>query len=453
MRKTAFFLLFLILFSTLVSPMAVYAQYEPDFSVDAQAAYMVNLETGMVMYEKNAQEHVDPSSLTMIMTAILAYERIEDRDNTMIPLRAYVEDTIYTAGLKVREQGGYLTTCGIYRNESLSVTNLIYAMMLPSGYEAAMMLGDYIGDGSIEYFTQLMNEKAKEIGAINTHFTTSNGLYDPEQYTTAYDMYLIARYAMNLPGFMDIVNTSVYDGGPTESHEQLIWNNTNKLIDKNSTYYYGYISGIKAAVTPESGRSIVTTATKDGYNYMLVLMGTPYQDDQGNVLDTNTAFTQTTDLYKWAFDTFRVKSLMEKGIGVGEVGLAFAQGSKDHLLLMSGDRFTALLPNEIEASSVTIELDVPQVVAAPIERGQQVGQIKLILANEVIGSVPAVSAETVEASALALGVDWFFGLFDSFGAKFALIFTLLLIVAYVILMLLRNRNNRRYASVKRRRHI
>ena len=99
---------------------------------------------------------------------------------------------------------------GILRGETFTPRELLYAALLPSGNEAAMMLGDYVGDGSLDYFAEMMNEKAAELGAVNTHFVNASGMHDDDHYTTAYDMYLITMAALENETFREIVSTNYY---------------------------------------------------------------------------------------------------------------------------------------------------------------------------------------------------------------------------------------------------
>lgn len=411
------------------------AKYRPDFSVASNAVYLINLDTDTVIFEKNAHERVYPASTTKIMTAILALEHIEDLDNTTMSLKMYIQNAVRGKGLSL---------AGILTGDVFTARELLYATMLPSGNEAAMMLADYIGDGSLDYFYELMNEKAQEIGAVNTHFANSNGEHQDDHYTTAYDMYLITKYAMGVDGFMEIANTRYYYGGESRTGDPLHWNTTNKMLVPNGEYYYRYLSGIKTGTTDEAGRCLISTASKNGYNYLLVLMGAPMYDSSGKMLEKNQAFVETKNIYEWAFSSFKTKTLIEKGVGVGEVPLKLARDGKDYLLLMSDEVFTDLLPNEIEPSSITYEVDIPKVVAAPIERGTQIGVVRLMLAGEEIGTVPAVAAETVAASPIAVALDAFQRLFRGFWAKFTVVFILLSAAAYIALFVLRNRARRRY---------
>lgn len=433
--KTVASLLLAVVITGLSAITPAFADYDPGFDVDAEAVYFINLDTGKVIYEKDADKKVYPASTTKIMTALLALENIPDLDTPQIELKLYIQNALSGTGASL---------AGILRGETFTPRELLYAALLPSGNEAAMMLGDYVGDGSLDYFAEMMNEKAAELGAVNTHFVNASGMHDDDHYTTAYDMYLITMAALENETFREIVSTNYYYAGEDQNGNPLHWNTTNFLISPGSTYYYPYATGVKTGTTDEAGRCLVSTAEKDGYHYLMVMMGAPQYDSNGEKLEENMVFKQTIELYDWAFNSFSNKTLIEKDVGVGEVPLKLARGGKDYLLIKSGEVFTDLLPNEIEASSITMELDLPAVVNAPIKEGDQVGTIRLMLAGEEIGSVPAVAAEDVDASLIATLIDQFKRLFRSFLAKFIVVFVILSIIAYITITVLRGRNKNRY---------
>ena len=433
--KTVASLLLAVVITGLSAITPAFADYDPGFDVDAEAVYFINLDTGKVIYEKDADKKVYPASTTKIMTALLALENIPDLDTPQIELKLYIQNALSGTGASL---------AGILRGETFTPRELLYAALLPSGNEAAMMLGDYVGDGSLDYFAEMMNEKAAELGAVNTHFVNASGMHDDDHYTTAYDMYLITMAALENETFREIVSTNYYYAGEDQNGNPLHWNTTNFLISPGSTYYYPYATGVKTGTTDEAGRCLVSTAEKDGYHYLMVMMGAPQYDSNGEKLEENMVFKQTIELYDWAFSSFSNKTLIEKDVGVGEVPLKLARGGKDYLLIKSGEVFTDLLPNEIEASSITMELDLPAVVNAPIKEGDQVGTIRLMLAGEKIGSVPAVAAEDVDASLIATLIDQFKRLFRSFLAKFIVVFVILSIIAYITITVLRGRNKNRY---------
>ncbi len=442
MRKLKTFasLLLAVAIAGLSTIAPAFADYDPGFDVDAESVYLINLDTGKVIYEKDADKKIYPASTTKIMTALLALENIPDLDAPQVELKLYIQNALSGTGASL---------AGILRGESFSPRELLYASMLPSGNEAAMMLGDYVGDGSLDYFAEMMNERAAELGAVNTHFVNASGMHDDDHYTTAYDMYLITKAALENETFRQIVSTRYYYAGEDQNGNPLHWNTTNFLISPGSTYYYPYATGVKTGTTDEAGRCLVSTAEKNGYHYLMVMMGAPQYDSNGEKLEENMVFKQSIALYDWAFGSFSNKTLIEKDLGVGEVPLKLARGGKDYLLIKSGEVFTDLLPNEIEASSITLELDLPAVVNAPVKEGEQVGTIRLMLAGEEIGSVPAVAAEQADASLIATLIDKFKRLFRSFLAKFIVVFVALSIIAYITVTILRGRNKNRYYRRRR----
>ncbi len=446
MKKLSIFLvaLFVFLLFAGVRP-AWAAPYSPDFEETAEAAYMVNLDTDTVVFEKNADERRSPASITKIMTMVLALEMCDDPANTLVTAPAYIWNEF---------EGISISHCDIKRGETLTMQDLLYGMALQSANEAANIVADYLGGGSISDFVELMNQKAKEIGAVNTHFTNPHGLYGPDHYTTAYDIYLIAKYALEVPGFKELVSTPVYTAIQADKHsEPLSFYTTNRMMVKNNDSYYEGLSGIKTGTLPESGRCFVSTATRNGFTYLLVVLGCPAYDQEGRQLATNYAFADTKKFYDWAFSTFRVKTLVEEGKIVGQTKLELTWG-KDYLLVMTNGRFTSLLPEEIQVSSVVTEAVFDaESVRAPVKKGDKVGFLKLILAGEEVGRVDLVAAESAQLNEWMFCLDYVKRISETFWFKFAVIFVAMLVIVYVVLAILRNRHRKRYQSVRHRRRL
>lgn len=409
--------------------------------VDATAAILVDPDSGEILYEKNAHEKRYPASITKVMTCLLTLEAV-DRGELSLEQVVTASENIYT-GI-----GENASTADIKVGEQVRIIDLLYAALIPSANEACNIMAEAVS-GDVASFVELMNRRAGELGMEGTHFANAHGYHDDDHYTTAYDMYLITRAALENETFREIVGTSYYYAGEDQNGNPLHWNTTNYLITPGSTYYYEYATGVKTGTTDEAGRCLVSTAEHNGYHYMLVLMGAPIYDSNGETLEENMAFRQTIDLYDWAFGSFSYKTLIEQSVGVGEVPLQLAQGGKDYLLVQSGAAFTDLLPNEIEASSITLELDLPQVVNAPVQAGEEIGTIRLMLAGEEVGSVPAVAAESVDASLIATLIDRFKRLFRSFLAKFIVVFVVLCVVAYLTVTILRGHNRNKYYRRRR----
>ncbi len=416
-----------------------------NFEETAEAVYMINLDTDTVVFEKNADERRSPASITKIMTMALALEMCENPAETYVTAPDYIWNEF---------EGINISHCDIKRGETLTMQDLLYGMALQSANEAANIVADYLGNGSISDFVELMNQKAKEIGAVNTHFTNPHGLYGADHYSTAYDIYLIAKYALGVPGFRDLISATTYTALYADKHpEPLNFFTTNQMMMKNSDYYYEGLEGIKTGTLPEAGKCFVSTATRNGFTYLLVVLGCPAYDENGDQLAENYAFTDTANFYDWAFSTFRVKTLIEEGRIVAQTDLELTWG-KDYLLVMTDGRYSALLPEEVQVSSVVTEPVFNQeAVRAPVKKGDEVGYLRLILAGEEMGRVPLVAAESADMSQWLFIVDYIERISGSFWFKFAVIFLVLLVVLYVVLVIVHNRNRRRYRDVRRRRRL
>lgn len=436
MRKRILILISIITIATFIfSPIAFALEsYTPPFELNSKAGFLINLSTNTIVFEKNADEKLPPASLTKIMTGIIVLENIQDLDNTQITLTRYINDMLY--GLNA-QLGGILT------GETLTARQLIHAALIQSANEAALMLADYVGDGSIDYFVELMNKKAAQIGATNTHFANPTGLDDEENYSTARDMYLIAKYAMEIPMFMEIVSKSSYDSGETNKHQNLRWITTNKMMTKDSKYYYPYIKGMKTGSLADSGRSVISTATKDGLTYLFVAMNAPYTDEPSD----NLAFEDSVNIYKWAFDNFQVKSVIKKGENLEDVKVKLSW-KKDTVFLASGEDFATIMPNDIELSSIQKRFVLPDYVNAPVKKGQELGHVELILADEVIGRVPLVATVNLERSSFLYYLNEFYQMTKTFAFKFILYFIMMLILFYIFIMIIHNKRNARKQKVR-----
>lgn len=446
MKKKAF-LIFLIMLTILSATFTGTAAplYMPEAPFTAKAVYLYNIDTGAVISEQNSTQPMYPASLTKIMTCILALENTGDLDFETVTFPQYVQDYLYTYQL----QNGGVSLGGLSANEEISMRKLLYALMLPSANEAAMMIANHLA-GSQEAFAEMMNRRAKELGATNTHFVNANGLFDENHTTTAEDMAKIALHAMSLPGFMDITSTISFDSGETNKHDNLHWESTNLMMMPENSYYYPGLRGIKTGSLPESGRCFISTATKNGFTYLLVIMGSDYYDAEGNVLPGNKAFDDTRVFYDWVFASYKVKTLVEKGKIVAEIPLRLSM-DKDFVKLMTDDRFTKLMNTNIEASSVVIVPEVPDSLDAPVKKGDVVGEAKLMLSGEEVGRVKLLASESVEASQLLILWEKVKEIMRSFWFKFAVVFIVSLIISYIIMMILRNRRRRRSGYKGRRR--
>ena len=310
--------------------------------------------------------------------------------------------------------------------------------------------GQHIG----AFLMSCLEHKAKELGAVNSHFVNAHGLDDPNHYTTPHDMALIYQEALKNPVFKEICGSSRYTIDGTNMRDTFTLVSTNYMMENGSKYYNPYVTGVKTGTTDEAGRCLISTATKDGYTYLTVVMGAPQTDENGNELADNLAFVYTNNLLDWAFYTFRVKTLVEAGEHIQELPLRLVWG-QDYIPLATGESFSALIPADIDSTSVQIipNDDLPDYVKAPITEGEKLGTATVVLSGENIGTIDLIAGESHEANMLLSILDTIGSIFQSFWFKFFFALVIILVIGYIVLMIIRNHNRKKYKAIKQRRKL
>ncbi|MBQ8540976.1 MAG: D-alanyl-D-alanine carboxypeptidase [Clostridia bacterium] len=345
MKKALFMLIFISLI--VCSGIKISAQV----NLSAQSCIVIDGESGRVLFEKNAYETRPMASTTKIMTALVVLEKLE--------LNEMVEVSASAAGTEG-------SSIWLSPGENMSVEDLLYALMLASGNDAAAALAEYTS-GSEAAFALLMNQKAKSIGAYNTNFTNPHGLPDDNHYTTAYDLALISAYAMKNSTFAQIVATE----NKTISWEGSQWKrslkNHNKLLSR-----YEYATGVKTGYTKKAGRCLVSCAEKDGRRNICVTLNAP--DDWNDHIT----------LHEYCFENYKAEIVCKKGQSAG----VFLNNDVeyDDVNLLYGDDFITSV-KEGETVSVKKFFNVKY----PVSKNQIVGRLDIYRNSEHIGSVSLVS--------------------------------------------------------------
>ncbi|MGD6898754.1 D-alanyl-D-alanine carboxypeptidase [Bacillus infantis] len=263
------------------------AKVQAAYSASSGSAILMEQSTGRILYEKDAYTKKRIASITKIMTAILAIE-----SGKMDTKAKVSEKAVRAEGSSIYLQPG----------EKILLEDLVYGLMLRSGNDSAVAIAEHVG-GSLEGFVYLMNKKAEEIGMINTHFANPHGLDDHEDhYSTAYDMAVLTRYAMNNETYRKIAGTKMHRApNPNESWDR-VWKNKNRLL----TEMYEYCTGGKTGYTKRAKRTLVTTASKDGLDLIAVTLNGP--DDWNDHIG----------MYESGFKEYSLKKVIEQG-GVREL--------------------------------------------------------------------------------------------------------------------------------------
>ena len=247
------------------------------------SAILIDADTGAILYQKNAYEKAYPASTTKILTGLLTLENCS------------MDETVTFSSTAANSVTWEDASLGTKTGEEYSVEQALYGLLLYSANEIAYGLAEHVS-GSLAAFTDLMNSRAKELGAINTHFSNASGLYDANHYTTAYDMAMIARGCYNNSSFVNIDSTyTSYTIGPTNVTPENRTFRHRHLMLKDRAYYYEYCKGGKTGFTDQSGHTLVTFAEKDNMRLICVCF-------KSNDTDR---FVDTRNLFDWAFNNFQ----------------------------------------------------------------------------------------------------------------------------------------------------
>ena len=266
-----------------------------DEEILCNKAIVMDTDSGSVLYSKGAYDKVYPASTTKILTAILAIENLK------------LDTPIVVSENAVKSTPEYSSVMGVKAGEIFSVKELLYGLMLPSGNDAANVLAEAISF-NIDDFVKLMNEKAKQIGCLNTNFTNPHGFHDDNHYTTPYDMALITKYALQNSDFREIIETkSVEIKATNKTDTARKFTNTNKLVNKDyeGTYYYEYATAGKTGFTDEARGTLVTYGKKDDKNIIIAVF------DGTQLVGNEVRYFDAKKLFEYAFNNFTKQVILD----------------------------------------------------------------------------------------------------------------------------------------------
>lgn len=333
-------------------------------TVDGKSAILVDAVSGKVLFEKGCHVRRPPASTTKIMTAILA---IENRK----------PDDVFQASPRVCEmENGNLH---MKPGEQFDFENMMRATMLRSANDGAELIAEHVA-GSEADFVKLMNAKAQEIGAKNTHFVNPHGLYDRKHYSTAYDLALIARYAIKLPEFNELVRTRTAHIQRSINTKDVYFRNTARFL-----WRYEGADGIKTGYTREAGRCFVGSATRNGWRLIAV------------ILKSKDAGKDAAAVLDFGFKSF--KPVCYAKSSVPATTLPVSGGVARTVNLMPAKDLALILRKSDRSESHT-EIDTGRAIA-PIEKGEKLGTLTGYLNGKKVGTVDLVAAESVDRTLFA----------------------------------------------------
>jgi len=333
--------------------------------IGARAYMLMESTTGRPLAEKNAQEQLPMASTTKIMTAILAIEEGDPNEVVTVSKEC---------------QGIEGTSIYLRAGETLTMQELVYGLMLASGNDAACAIAHHLG-GSIEGFAEMMNCKAKEIGAKNTNFVTPHGLPCEGHYTTAEDLARIACYAMNLEEFRKIVSTRNLDLPADEDSPARYLRNKNKLL---SQYEGG--NGIKTGYTDAAGKCLVGGAERSGMQLVSV------------VLNDRQMFPDSMALLDYGFDKYSMVQIVTNGELLGQIGI---ENGVENTVEFAVNEDICLPLRADEGNMIEKKINITtDKLAAPIAENTTVGTLEVYLYGEKIKEIPLYTVKGVEELSL-----------------------------------------------------
>lgn len=326
-----------------------------NLSLYSEAGILIDSKTGKVLYGKNENVKMFPASTTKILTAIITIENCNLSDKVTASREAIISIP-----------PGY-SNAEIQPNDTISVQDLLNVFLIHSANEAGYILAEHIS-GSIENFANLMNEKAKEIGCTNTHFTNPSGIHNENHYSTAYDMSLIAQYCMKNETFRKIVSTPYITFSPSEG-KQLKFYNTNDLIINTSKYYYKYAIGIKTGYTSQAKNCLISASSKDGLELIAVILGAAHSEEV-----SSTRYVDTINLFNYGFDNYKSTEILARDSVIKNVEVENATKDTKDLSLLAKDTISVLVPKNINIDTLEPSIEINN-LSAPISEGAVVGKI------------------------------------------------------------------------------
>ncbi len=435
-----------------LTPAWVMAQNAP--VVTASAAILIEPETGIILYEKNAKEKMYPASMTKIMTALVAMDYLKPEEQIVV-------------GTEVNEISLDSSKAGHKSGETLTVENVLRGLLIPSGNDSANVLAAAVAKKAENnpnmnfarceaIFVDLMNKKAQELGAMNTHFQNAHGYHDENHYSSAYDMALFSTEFMKNETLMKIAGERSFIGngaGENAAQNQEImtqeysWGSHNLLITDNE-YQYPYAIGIKTGFTNEAGDCVASAAQKDGRKLVSVVFHAP----------DPARWQESAALFEYGFNNYAPIKLTEAGDAIAQLPLSKQNKLKgDTVPVVFKDAMVAYLPTEaaehvekkitIKEDYLVKDKDGTEKVKAPLQKGDEIATVIYSIDGKEVAQKAAYAGEDIEKGNILNNIQYYLKQFFSnlFSVKGLIgIAVVIAVVALIVFILHQFRNGGRH---------
>ena len=420
-------------------------------SVAASAAILIEASTGTILYEKNADQKMYPASMTKMLTSMVALDYFEPEE-------------LIKVGSEINEVSLDSSKAGHQVGETLTMKNAIRGLIIPSGNDSANVVAAAVArrvenDDSLGFtkcesvFTELMNKKAKELGATNSHFANAHGYHSEYHYTTAHDMALIARAFMENETLAEIANEksfsgngadNMFEGNENLKTQEYAWRSHNLLIT-DGEYNYAYATGIKTGFTDEAGDCVSAAAEKDGVQLIAVIFDS---EDPNRWLDAK-------NLFEYGFNNYQKTEIAKANVAIAEAPLTKHKKSEGDTLpvVFQEDMVTFLPASAADSLKVTVAYNDIYAVTdkegnvslkAPIDKGTEVGTATYEVNGKTVLEAPVYAGRDVSKGTIFSSIGYFFK--NLFTLKGILTVVILIVVIAVIILLIKfigGRRNRR----------
>lgn len=400
MKLTSCLTLLLVIFMAfnIIPTARIHAADSAPPALEAEAAILIDQVTGKILYEKNADKQLYPASTTKILTALLAVEegKLED---------------IITVGIEAMMVPVGSSIAGLSVGDQISLGDLVYGLMLPSGNDAAYSIAVYLGrkytgdqdlsaSAALSAFADLMNTRARELGAHSSNFTVPDGFHDADHYTTAHDLAVISQAALEHEFLRQVVSTGRFVSETWEGPHSRPWGNTNQLVRTNDKFYFPDATGLKTGYTRQANFCLASSGGRGDLNLIAIVLNT----------SKDGRWTDSAALLEYGFDNFAWLQFVEEGEIIQSV---VVRGQDIHqpesINLAAAQGFGTVLTREelgkvekqvlIEDGTGPAELTVKHTpgLLAPLEVGQVVGDLVFTLNGTELFRTDLISNEDVAA--------------------------------------------------------
>ncbi len=433
-RFIPFFFVCALILSLCALPAAALEDPAPQH---CKAAIVVDGDWDEVLYSFNAEERMYPASITKIMTSLLVMEAIADG-------RLSLDQQVTASETAVVLPEGS-STAGIKAGEVLTVEELLYCDLVASANEACNILAETVG-GTIPDFVVMMNDKAQELGMKNTHFVNPHGLHDEDHYTTALDITIMARAAMEYETFREIVSTTLHTVPATNLSPERVLHTTNYLLSSAIIpgYTYSKAIGIKTGSTTPAGQCLASAAQDgDGRTYYCVVLGAETVENEDGSR-TRYSFAESKRLLEWAFENYRHITLLDEtnAGAIREIPVTLSDKG-DHVTVQPVGSIEATMPRDYDPARAELRMALPESVEAPVKQGDKLGTVTFVYDGREYGTLDMAAAFDVERSELQYQLKTWRDILDQWWVKAAIVGVAVLALLIVIVVAVAARRGRR----------